>query len=264
MKHSRKMILLDYDAGKNFDPKNVGKVFETPRQSLVDSIIPDDAKYLANIDSDMDDVLNAQGLSDYEKIKLHNELLRRYTISKANMDKQEQSKVSDVLSALTGKLANKFLNKGDDNLSKLFTPKIQKSSIQNKNFSKASLPSTPKQPFLSQSGFEDAFESAIGKSLWANTSMDKTVTEDNRPDFSLLVPKKRFPVRKPLSSTPVLKVRQEHSGGKNRHRPYATRSKANKNEDRSSFDNKLSLDSPLSDTKLQTGDGAIKRWERLM
>lgn len=107
MNHARKMILLDYNEAQNVGKQDSGRVLEISRVKRL-APISEESEYLADLDESMLKVLNDDTIDDYEKIRLYNELLRRFTTMKRNISTHEKklesnsfSKLASVFSKLT-------------------------------------------------------------------------------------------------------------------------------------------------------------------
>jgi hypothetical protein len=113
MKHSRKMMLVDYDAAIG---DQVGgfksKVFEIKSNkdpALVEHVsIPNEDEVLNEWDVKLQAVLSNKQLSDSDKIKYYNDILRRYLLSKNDFENVRERNKSEVMEKLTKKIYEKI------------------------------------------------------------------------------------------------------------------------------------------------------------
>jgi hypothetical protein len=117
MKFSKKMILVDYDettGSASFARVNNPTIFGiTSKKPLASDVVKDfaepesDERKLGDLDSEILAVLNNKKLRNYDKIKIYNELLRRYMLKKDDVSRKRKLDSDAIIERLSEAVAAK-------------------------------------------------------------------------------------------------------------------------------------------------------------
>lgn len=208
MKHSRKMILLDYADAKRYGRENAGRIVEIPGSPPKRKIMSGSDEYLADLANDMKSVLSSETLDDREKAQIYNDLLHRFTTMKANMVSREKATQSAGLTFLSDRLFSKVSDAD------------YKAKARNLNAPLISGSPLPKKYEPSSPEFQTPFGGVSGRSFADDTLTPKNVSPAatlfnqkpmnplkseyggyvtdpvNEPDYSLLTPRRPPPMKR--------------------------------------------------------------------
>lgn len=273
MQYGRKMVLVDAD-DNNSETKSSGKIFDikanlpsiqkiAPENKTGDGVVD---KQLSELDQAMLTILNSKNLSDYEKVKLYNELLRKYILTKNEFLSVRKRENDAILTQLTGSVSRKIA-KVDDTLFDDGPRSVQPSTSL--LFPTASTPASNKKKATNHDmGILTQMFAKYATPQQTSNETPKIPGKKTRRRFVTLNPHSELDLDDQLKVAGFSTQESEDLGGFNQtpnserllqsytpedFPPLVDTVKANTSRH----------DDPFSPTRHQTSSGQIKRWEKL-